>query len=391
MKILNNKKIIFTLIFLACFVRVDLASAQSILSVEFENEPLFSETNFVPNQAVTKYVRVTNNSTEGNVVLVEAINLVSCNPGVCLSDALNLIIKKGPEEFFNDSLTEFFDSGEIILGNLSNGETNQYDFIVTFKPESGNEYQSLSTGFDLLVGLQGTGEYIISGETVVGGGGGNGPPGLVIKDEASVVVNFNSVEISWRTSFPATSQVIYRKEGETYFLNLSDPKYGYPRVAPDAEDTNKVLDHLVTIIGLIPGDVYYYRVVSHASPATISFEHSFKMPTTEDLLGAGTFAVVSNEEGKETLIFRRDQKNDGDIIIGNSGGFGPEFDSLDSMPTLVAKASTSTELGTKGDSSRLQNIASVAFALPWLGEISLWWTLLLLIIFFLIWYFSRRK
>ena len=404
MKILNKQKIISVLLFCCLyFLQAGFVNAEGLV-VEFEKNPLFSETNFVPNESVVRYVKVTNNSTEKGIVIVEAINPNSCDEDICLSDALNLVIKKNSEELFNDSLSNFFNSGEVVLDTLLDGEIGQYDFIVTFKPDSGNEYQILSTGFDLLVGFQGTGEFVVTGEddknVILGGGGGgsNGPPGLVIKDESSVVADIFTVDITWRTSFPATSQVIYRKEGESYGLDLSDPKYGYPRIAPLEEDTNMVLDHLVTIKDLTPGDIYYYRVVSHASPATVSFEHSFKMPTVEDLvksaLETDSLSVAEDSEGNQTLVLKRDEENGGDLLIGNLDNLKEEFDlsGLSNSSDLELATSSSQEATTtESNLTDTKNTASVIFGIPWLKEISFWWLIILLLLFFTGWYIFKKK
>lgn len=133
-----------------------------------------------------------------------------------------------------------------------------------------------------MIGFQGT-----EGGISPGAGGGTGgylPPGLTIpKESIKTTITETSVTIEWTTSYPATSQVIYAKEGESRTLCLTQtegcaigtpPKYGYAHTTPEYNTSPKVTPHSVTITGLTTGTKYYYRVVSHASLA-ISQEFSF--------------------------------------------------------------------------------------------------------------------
>lgn len=137
----------------------------------------------------------------------------------------------------------------------------------------------------MLIGFQGQGgeqtddgQFSVSSgssSSLSGGGGGSGGSyqGLLISNDASPLVSGNDVTIMWNTSYYSTSQVIFGPEsGAPYNLNIASPNFGYASSSPDF--LNKVINHSVTIYGLPPGD-YLYRVVSHASPPTISFEHSF--------------------------------------------------------------------------------------------------------------------
>lgn len=257
------------------------------LLAEFESDPLFGEANFLPGDDVTRFAKVTNNTSDTKKIAVEAIN-VSDPDG--LGDVLNLKITEGPTELYNDTLSQFFADGETFLSELAGGGTQtQYDFTVSFDELSGDSYQEKSLGFDILIGFQGEGGGINAAANGSGGGGGGGgsglAQGLVIKNEAAVEIDAASVTIEWLTSFFATSQVIYSAEGEPHTLDLTDtsdtpPKYGYAHTTAELDTSPRVTFHSVTITGLTPGTTYFYRTVSHASPATISREFSF---TTKSL------------------------------------------------------------------------------------------------------------
>jgi hypothetical protein len=283
-----NKKKISLILALLIIGFLGLLPAYSVWAVEipppspsglvvvFEQNPLFSETDFLPGQTVTRWVQVGNFSGQTQPIAVEAINISDPNN---FGDVLNLQIKEGENALFDGTLSQFFSQGETYLSDLADGLTTQYDFLVTFLPETGNTYQQANLGFDLIVGFQ--------GQEGVGGAGGGAPPvslphGLTILNQSVEVTTATqtSVTITWYTSYPSTSQIIYSQEGENHTLDLSDntgapPKYGYAHTTLEYDLTPKTKNHSVTITGLTPGTTYYFRCVSHASLA-ISREFSFR-------------------------------------------------------------------------------------------------------------------
>ncbi len=258
-----------------------VATAQTLppLVVVFQSTPLFADIDFKPLDVVTRYVRVTNNTNAPQPLIMETINKTGCLSGpYCLAEKLRVRVRLGATLLYNKTLKEFYDEGQVIIDPaLPGGTTRQYDIEVTFETgPNDNDYQTLETGFDLLVGYQGA-------DTVSSGGsGGGGQSGLQIKDEAtSISTSTGGVLITWITSYPATSQVLYGlASGGPYTLNLALANYGYPSATP--ENATKVVDHSVYISGLIPGETYTYRVVSHASPPTVGYELTFTVPKTEE-------------------------------------------------------------------------------------------------------------
>jgi len=156
-------KIILTLLGFAVFSglllfgNIVMANDEDLI-VEFEQEPLFSETNLSPGNSVTRWIKVSNNSGSTQKIAIKADNIQECSEEKCLSDSLEIVIKEGIKEggteLYNDSLTQFYDEGEIFLSELASDNNTQYDITVIFNEIAENEYQDKSTGFDLVIGFQ---------------------------------------------------------------------------------------------------------------------------------------------------------------------------------------------------------------------------------------------
>ncbi len=298
-------KLIKIILIISIFLPLAVVQANDNLVVEFETEtaPLFNEANFLPGEGVSRWVKVTNNSGAAQRIATQPLNITDPNR---LGDVLNLEIKEGGVTRYNNALSTFFSGGENYLSDLANGATAQYDFTVSFYPGAQNTFQGKSLGFDILIGFQGTEGGILpgAGSTSGGGGGSNGPPGglppgLTIQNETNVQTTVDSVTITWTTSYPATSQVIYALGSESHILDLTDrtgspPKYGYARTTPEYDfpaNINGKISHSITISDLTSGTKYYYRTVSHGSLA-ISTERSFTTLTPEEAVAQTTQATA---------------------------------------------------------------------------------------------------
>ncbi|GAI13999.1 unnamed protein product, partial [marine sediment metagenome] len=264
-------KAIKTILIISIAVFGSLTMANSVqavppLDVDFEKTPLFSEANFLPGDTVTRWVRVTNNTGEDKEIGVKVINDFDPNG---LGDHLNIKIKEGDDTHYENTLTQFFSETDgIPLSTLTNEQNTQYDFSITFFPETGNDYQGKSLGFDLEIGYfeeEGGGE---GGQTLTTfGGGGVAILGLNIFDEKLDDVSQNSATITWRTNLDATSQIIYSSENESHNFDHNNPPYfGYAHVYPEPEDSTLKTGHNLTIPNLEQCTTYYYRIVARTSP-----------------------------------------------------------------------------------------------------------------------------
>lgn len=306
----------------AVFLFSQLAKAQvDQLVVEYFSEtenkwkplkdPLFKITNFLPGQNITRLVRVTNNSDKPQRIAIEAINYPKPIPHNDLSRALMIIIREGLINLYGGSsatgpksLYNFYQDSEalseIYLSNLESGKTTQYSIILSFPLERGNEWQNVSTRFDLLIGFQGV-EEVPPSPPAPAPPAPPQPPALTILKESERTLNIaeTSVTITWQTNYLSTSRVIYSRHDQPRLLDLNKPNYGYA-YSKEGDDSGleKVINHSVTLSGLAPATTYYYRCVSQASPLTISAEFSFTTKrTVPRILGP----VVPRPEVPETL------------------------------------------------------------------------------------------
>lgn len=270
--------------------------AGDALTVDFENDPLFDQANFLPGQSVTRWVKVTNNSGESKRIATQAINVDDPD---YLGNALILEIREEgvATPSFSGPLTSFFNVGEVYLSDLGDGGDTQYNFSVSFYPGTYNTLQGKSLMFDFLVGFQGEEGGVPPGSG--SGSGGSLPPGFTILEDSIRVTNVQetSVTITWNTTYFSTSQVIYGAEGESHILDLNDTSgtYGYEYATPEYDTNPKVTgNHSVTIYGLAPETSYYFRCLSHASPPSISRGHSFVT-----LADTGETETGKEEGGKE--------------------------------------------------------------------------------------------
>jgi len=255
------------------------------------SDKLFNVINFLPGDSENSSVYVENNN-EGvgeETITIEAINVdndvINIVTNERFGDALDLTINEGSKQIFEGTLTEFFDAKKLPLSNLGNGTNTTYDFLVVFR-ESVSEkyYQGKSLGFDVVIGFQG-GESVSDGD-----GGGRSSQGLIIKYVKAYDITENSAKVKWRTSYNATSQVIYCKESENCSLKLGDnagipPLYGYNYTTSEENapaNQYGVTYHEITIKKLQENTTYDFRCISHASPPTVSRGYSFTTLASSD-------------------------------------------------------------------------------------------------------------
>lgn len=336
-------------------------AADPPLSVTFSPNPLFEALNFVPGDSVKASVTISNSDTTTRSAYIEAVNVLNSDN---LASQMKLEMFDGLTQIYDDNFGTFLSAGPVALSSIDVSGSKIYNLKITFLENSTDAYQGKTLKFDICVGFSGgeercTNEIVVSpenntgsGSSSSGGGGSSGGSHLLIFNERNSVPapNTTTATVHWETNKPSTSQVIYGPAENEYALDLSAlPFFGYP--SGTSENLIKVLNHTEILSGLVPGQTYKYRVVSRASPPTISYEHEFTVPTF--------------------------YQNSG-VITAGSLGFSGEGE-------ILGASVEDDEKITNVTSTRNENNLAAAFASSWQDLLSWWWLLLLLLIVFFIW------
>lgn len=287
------------------------ANAQAS-TVQFEQSPLFNSVNFVPGDSVTKWVKLNNTTGVPHRAILRTINVSNTGD---LKSVVGLVIKQDSTILYDDTFSDLFSKPEIVLPQVPANSSVQFDFTATFKTTAGDEYQNSTMGFNLQIGFEDL-DVVVDDTTVsvgkqnpVGGGAGGGPiiigpKYLVISDESinsTLPPQTNSAVVTWNTNLLSTSQVVYGlASGGPYVLNLTLDNFGYPQGT--AQDLTKVTYHTVTLLGLVPEQIYSYRVISRASPPTVSYEHTFMLRKDGTIETNPTLALATPTEEQNNPV-----------------------------------------------------------------------------------------
>ncbi len=342
-------------------------AAAAPLEVVWSKTPLFSVSNFAPGQSSEGSFEVKNDYAEAKEVYVEAVQAIDQDN---LGSQMRIEIFDGDASIYNKSFEEFLKAGPIPLSDVAPGLANDYKMKVTFLDKSDNDdYQGKSLSFDICVGFWGgetrcTKEQVIdpdpNGNTKSGGGGGSsGGMHLVIyndrNDEPLLSGEQGSIVVRWETNKLATSQVIYGLASGSFQLDLEAENFGYSQATP--ETASKTMDHVVVLSGLKAGETYVYRVVSRASPPTVSYEHEFTVPS-------GSHPIVTAGSGNSV-----EEGRDGDGLPQVEGEIAGAFDENlgGEMAAVISSGSS--------------------------GLLSNWWfwVIIILLISFVIWKLFRKS
>lgn len=359
MKKITEKIFIAVIILIGIFSFNPTVFAVDPLTAVFNPNPLFSENNFLPGDVKQASVTINNNFPENQEVYIEAVN-VKNDDG--LADQIRIKILENSSVIYNENFEDFLNAGPVPLSSISAGGSKTYKLEAVLLENSQNDYQGKTLGFDICVGFAGgnsncTNDIVISQENNSGGGSsgsGSGGTHLVIYNERNdaPIPQTTSITIRWETNKPATSQVIYGLAEKNYVLDLNLPNFGYDFATE--ENLTKIINHEVVLSGLEIGKTYKYRVVSRASPATVSYEHEFTVPS---ITASGPQTI--NYESGGALEGQSEAKNEKEDlgIVGEIAGVSD------------------------------QNVAATVFSF---GKFSWWWFIILLL-FIIFWFVLKKK
>ncbi|MFA4999675.1 MAG: fibronectin type III domain-containing protein [Parcubacteria group bacterium] len=269
----------------------------------------FTNTNLVPGGVVTKTITVQNNFGVDKKLGLSATGSDSSG----LASQITLKVT-GDGANYEESFDEFLKGNWIFISTISAGASKTHTLTLTFAADAlQNEYEGKSLTFDLNVGscdVNDSACTIISVGPEQGTGGGGGGAGyndirLIISNDRNdepVLQGGDpqtaTVIVRWNTNIPASSQVVYGLSGGSYVLDLNNlPNLGYPLGTSEINISPKVTNHIVALTGLTPGETYKYRVVSRASPPTVSFEKEFTVPVSgETDIQGGRLSLGGSEQ-----------------------------------------------------------------------------------------------
>lgn len=327
MNIFRVKNKIFTLAAICmifALAQAELVQAQSegLLQINFQNgnnEPLFSEANFLPGDQVVRYVDVLNQSDESQAVVVKASN-VSDPDGLAEWMTIDIDLYNGQPDslLYQASLAEFFAEQNIYLNDINPGTEDRYYFSVKMSLDVPEGIQEKKLFFDIVMG-EGTLESFAS-ET--GSDSSSSVSSFVYNQleltNVAVTPGTNSAVITWDTNKQATSRVVFDTLSHPDLEGTQAPNYGYSNstIQTDAPASiSGTINHSVTIVGLSANTTYYFRPISSASPERKGQELSFTTGQSATLEPKLTI-----KKSKES-VFLRSQGEDAvyTVTVNNEG------------------------------------------------------------------------
>ena len=209
------------------------------------DEPLFSSSIiWYPGLSVTKPITVKNIGGSTHTAYINASN-TSQTGGI--ADIYLFKITEGPTERYGGSddktMKNFWDAGKITLSDITAGNSTTYNITITMISSAGNEFQSKTAKFDLMIGFVGTTESV----TITGGGGAvAGAATTVCNDQkpgssptlVSAIPGTNNVTLDWNK---ATDPVSYYLVA--YGISPSNNSYGNPNIG-DKNTTGYTVSNL---------------------------------------------------------------------------------------------------------------------------------------------------
>lgn len=210
------------------------------------DDPLFQETNILPGWQLTKTITATNSYAEMRQF---ALELYDYQNNDSLGDVIQLNIKESGSatNLFSGSLTNFNNTGYLLLTNINSGLSKDYDLTAIFPTWVGNNFQAkivifnLRLGFDMLIPTD-------NGDNGDGGDECNDPPPGGPPILLSAVPGTNTVTLTWS---PAPDPVTYYLVA--YGTSPGVYQYGNPNVG-DHNTTS------YTVYGLSGDQTYYFAV-----------------------------------------------------------------------------------------------------------------------------------
>jgi hypothetical protein len=269
--------------------------ANSGLEINSDN-PMFSVGNFYPGQSVTADIEIINNYDKKGEVKVETREITETKDN--FSSYLELFIKKNGEKINCGTINKLSPNKEgwCDINNLEKGESEDFQFEINFLSDAGNQYQSSSIEFDIVIGLFTSDSQSNPQSTyTISGIGTDDDETSEINVNPQVLAMTDQAVIFWETDDPTKGGIIYGEFPNLFNFENGAPTYGYNYFQEGVEDTF----HQITLNDLDADTRYYYRVVSENGSLWISEEFSFTTLQQEgEIAGAETVEEKKPVENK---------------------------------------------------------------------------------------------
>ena len=254
-----------------------IAQAGGAVQFDFENKPLFSETNFLPGGSVARWVAVSNGTDTAHEIGVKFYDVSDDNIGLLekFSSKFSFDVKKNGVSVLSGgamSLKTLFGGNPLTLETLASGASVTYHFEIAFDASAGNDYQGKSLGFSLCVlvdgecGGKGSDEPNPAPQTLLTRASGGGIGG----DRAVVPLKYFDYEVkgyclndgtvmamfTWKTDAPATGRALHAPANSAKF-DAALPDFGYQATK---WETKAGIYHMAFAFGLFPVQTYDWRL-----------------------------------------------------------------------------------------------------------------------------------
>jgi hypothetical protein len=160
-----NKKLFLFLIILLGFAifgkpvsvsATPVSNLQVVLQTGFPPTPLFLDADFKPGHCVTRWVKLTNRTSENQKIVAK---LDGYNDPDEMGKVFDVVIKKhsSGDIIYSGTMKEFYDTDGVTLDpSAGSGIESQYDIKICFQTSAGNAYQGKTFSFDInFIGIWG--------------------------------------------------------------------------------------------------------------------------------------------------------------------------------------------------------------------------------------------
>lgn len=289
-----------------------VSCTSSVCTVAEGDVPLFNETNIIPGQTFTRKITAKNNSAQSGAFAVDGANLVETNIGLPLAEKIKVVIRRSSlvgDVVYGSAprtLQNLIDDGYISLGSFAPGQQDDFFVTAAVLDEVDNQYQGLSSVFDLDLGFEfipnptptativpnptttNTTTSPSSNNSGGSGSGGSSSSNSVCTDKAPTARPTLTLSESSTSDGQVTLQWTAVSGATTYAINFGTQPgvylYGNNNVGNQTS---------YTVTNLVPGNNYYFQVlgINGCAPGPRSNEVS----TGGSALGLG--ATVSAPSG----------------------------------------------------------------------------------------------